>query len=205
MNNGTDGTSNMKITAGLTDSRRVPRRTPGSSAGSVTVPAPQPGQPPQLFTVVRNNDGVDGNQSGCNISVHEGPVANQPNVLGTITIGHVPEQHPGVPHVPNGTPQRPTGTPDPPNHIPQRPTGQPIPSTFQITVQNHGGKPYYFDVRSSDSVDDLMRKIADEVGVPCEQQRLVYAGKNLNSGMSLRHYNIQEGSKLFLTLRLRGG
>jgi Ubiquitin family len=41
-------------------------------------------------------------------------------------------------------------------------------------------------------------------GLPLEQQRLVYAGRQLEDGRTLSDYNIQNGSEVYLVLKLRG-
>ncbi|GAA5956916.1 hypothetical protein JCM3765_006639 [Sporobolomyces pararoseus] len=76
---------------------------------------------------------------------------------------------------------------------------------MQIFVKSLTGSTLAFSVEQTDSVSAIKSQIAAREGVAPEDQRLLFAGKQLEEGLTLADYDIQKESTLDLCLRLLGG
>lgn len=72
---------------------------------------------------------------------------------------------------------------------------------MSIEVKDVNGNTYTIEAETSDSIDTIKIKIEEKSGISVDRQRIIYAGKELQDGMTLADYNYQKGNRLHLVLK----
>lgn len=79
-----------------------------------------------------------------------------------------------------------------------------LPTGFYLNVELPSGETIALDVESGDSIDNVIGKLETKTKIAAGEQHLYYGGKLLVDGRTLANYNIQKGSTLLLTTKIKG-
>lgn len=82
-------------------------------------------------------------------------------------------------------------------------TGSIEASTFAITIRTLTGKTFEVQVTLESTIAYLKERIQDREGIPPDQQRLIFAGKQIEDDNTIQSYSIGSGASIHLVLRLR--
>jgi ubiquitin len=74
---------------------------------------------------------------------------------------------------------------------------------MQLFVKTLTGKTVTVEVDPGATIDAIKQQVQDKEGIPPDQQRLIFAGKQLEDGHTIQEYNLEADSTLHMVLRLR--
>uniref|UniRef100_A0A9L0JR24 Ubiquitin-like protein NEDD8 n=1 Tax=Equus asinus TaxID=9793 RepID=A0A9L0JR24_EQUAS len=110
--------------------------------------------------------------------------------------GLAPPDDPGVSAIPAFSPEL--------GHDPEG--GRLCPRSRRVrTPETLTGKEIEIDIEPTDKVERIKERVEEKEGIPPQQQRLIYSGKQMNDEKTAADYKILGGSVLHLVLALRGG
>jgi len=76
---------------------------------------------------------------------------------------------------------------------------------MNIKVKTLTGKEIEIDIETDDTIARIKERVEEKEGIPPQQQRLIFGGKQMLDEKKASEYNIEGGSVLHLVLALRGG
>eukprot|EP00049_Salpingoeca_infusionum_P005655 m.95035 g.95035 ORF g.95035 m.95035 type:complete len:78 (-) comp13037_c0_seq1:212-445(-) len=74
-----------------------------------------------------------------------------------------------------------------------------------LQIKNLAGRLVEIDVEPTDTIERVKEKVEEKQGIPPEQQRLIYSGKQMNDDKTIEDYKVPSGAVVHLVLALRGG
>lgn len=78
-------------------------------------------------------------------------------------------------------------------------------AAYPVVIKTLTGKTIALEVEPATTVEEVKQMVTDAEGIPPEQQRLIFVGKQLEDGRTMADYGIQKDATIHLVLRLRGG